>query len=363
MDLKAPTQPEEQPPAPQRFSPLRLRARALLSEFRRFYYGFTRENVTSFLKTLVWAIPLTIFIWVYAESEEQEPDAGQSINIEIKSRDPNKIVTLDRNDSVIICDLIGPQANVDRFKQTLSSIGAPIPIELDTGPVIGQERIPLLDNLRESPQFKEAGITVVKCSPVLLTVNVDFLVRNRPIPVRPPPNVPGLQSVTFDPPTVHVTGPKGVLDHLTEVTADISSLKELNQPGIHTIDTVPLLLDPSGPLTYDRAQVKAILTVAEKDVVGHYRAPIWPALQPDVQKRYVISAYPDFTPMFDVIGPAEEIAKLEHGQISPLPHALLEISDENVNNVNPVTLRIVDLPPDIRLAGSPPEVSFTATPR
>jgi len=175
--------------------------------------------------------------------------------------------------------------------------------------------------------------------------------------------VPGLQNVTFDPPTINVTGPKGVLDHLTEVTADISALKELNQPGIHAVDAVPLLLDPSQPVTYDRAQVKAILTVAEKDVVGHYRAPIWLALQPDVQKRYSISANGDFTPTFDVIGPAEEIDKLEHGQVSPLPHALLEISDENVNNVNPVELKIEGLPPGVRLLGPPPEVSFTATPR
>ncbi|MGA2442668.1 MAG: hypothetical protein ABSH08_17075 [Tepidisphaeraceae bacterium] len=362
MDLKVPSQPEERPPAPQRSSPLHLRARALLSEFRRFYYGFTRENVTGFLKTLVWAIPITVFIWVYAESEEQEPDAGQLINIQVSSSDPNKVATLDRNSSVIICDLVGPQANVDRFKQSLST-GAPIPIELDTDKVIGQKSFPLLDNLRESPQFKEAGIEVVKCDPVLLTVTVDALVRNRPIPVRPPPNVPGLQSVTFDPPTVNVTGPKGFIDGLTQVTADISSLKELNVPGPHVVDGVPLKVDSSEPVTYDRLQVRATLTVAEKDVVGHYRAPIWLALQPDVQKRYSITANGDFTPTFDVIGPAEEIDKLEHGQITPLPHALLEISDENVNNVNPVELKIEGLPPGVRLAGPPPEVSFTAAPR
>ncbi|MGD0767096.1 MAG: hypothetical protein ABSB42_02625 [Tepidisphaeraceae bacterium] len=362
MDLKVPTQPEERPPAPQRSSPLRVHARALLSEFRRFYYRFTRENVTSFLKTLGWAVPITVFIWVYAESEEQDKDLGQPINIEVKSRNPNKIVTLDPNERVIICDLEGPTSIVERFKQSHST-GAPIAIELDTDQVEGQERIPLLDSLRESPQVKEAGITVNACSPLLLNVNVDYLVRNRPIPVRPPPGLTVLQSVTFDPPTVNVTGPKGVIEHLTEVTADISSLKELNQPGVHTVDGVPLLLDPSGPVTYDRTQVKAILTVAEKDVVGHYRAPIWPAIQPDVQKRYSISVNSDFTPTFDVIGPAEQIDKLEHGQISPLPHALLEISDENVNNVNPVELKIEGLPSGVRLAGAPPEVSFTATPR
>ena len=361
MDLKAPTQPDQRPPAPQRSSPLQLHARALLSEFRRFYYGLTRENVSSFLKTLGWAIPLTVFIWVYAESEEQDKDLGQPISIEVKSRDPNKIATLDPNERVIICDLEGPTSILDRFKQSLST-GA-IAIELDTTKENGQVRIPALDNLRKSPQVEEAGVTIDTCSPVLLTVNVDALVRNRPIPVRPPPNVPGLQSVTFDPPTVNVTGPKGVIDGLTQVTADISSLKVLNVPGPHVIDGVPLKVDSTGPVSYDRLQVRATLMVAEKDVVGHYRAPIWLALQPDVQKRYSISANGDFTPTFDVIGPAEEIDKLEHGQVSPLPHALLEISDENVNNVNPVELKIEGLPPGVRLLGPPPEVSFTATPR
>jgi hypothetical protein len=62
----------------------------------------------------------------------------------------------------------------------------------------------------------------------------------------------------------------------------------------------------------------------------------------------------------DVIGPRETIDKLEHGQVNPIPHALLEISDENVNNTNPVELKIEGLPDGVRLAGPPPQASFTA---
>ena len=57
---------------------------------------------------MAWAAPLTILIWVYAESEQQVTDAGQPISIEVKSRDPNKIVTLDRDVRSITCDLTGP---------------------------------------------------------------------------------------------------------------------------------------------------------------------------------------------------------------------------------------------------------------
>src|SRR5208282_2414862 len=179
---------------------MRKYARAIASESRRFYYGLTRDNVTSFLKTMAWAAPLTVLIWVYAESEQQVTDSGQPISIEAKSRDPNKIVNLDPGVRSITCDLTGPRSNLDHFKETLST-SAPIIIELDTRQM-GDEFIPTLDNLRENPQFRDAGVTVLKCDPASLPVYVDTL-EKRSLPVKLPPNVSGLQAV-FAPTTVAV---------------------------------------------------------------------------------------------------------------------------------------------------------------
>jgi hypothetical protein len=81
-------------------------------------------------------------------------------------------------------------------------------------------------------------------------------------------------------------------------------------------------------------------------------------MAPSVQNHYSIRNS-GVTPVFDVIGPPEEIAKLENKTI--VPRALLEISDENVNNTGPVPVTIEGLPPGVRLVGAPPEITFTAT--
>jgi hypothetical protein len=346
-------------PRPTRPSLFRLYGRAIASESRRFYYALTRENIVSFLKTMMFAAPLTVLIWVYAESEQQVADTGQTINIVVKSRDPNKVVILDSGDSSVICDLQGPRSNLDRFKETIS-IAAPIVIELNTTQISNQkEYISTLDALRENPRFREAGITVQKCSPSMLPVYVDTLER-RSLPVRLPPNVP-VQDATFNPPTVTVTGPSRFFKSFTEVTADVSNLSVLNQPGSHTVENVALQPDPSGTLTFQPTQVKAILTVAEKDKpYTCLNVPIWVSSDPATINGYSFSLNNNgFVPRLDVIGPPEEIDQLK----DHTPRAVLEIGADAVGNTNPVPLTIEGLPPHVRLAGPPPEVTFTAAPR
>jgi len=319
----------------------------------------TKENIASFAKTMIFAGPLTVLIWVYAESEQQVQDAGQTINIVFNSRDPNKIITLERGESSVICDLQGPRSNLDRFKETIS-IAAPITIELNTAQITNQEEfISTLDSLRDNPRFREAGITVEKCSPAMLPIYVDTL-EKRSLPVRRPAVVPGLQDVTFNPAMVTVTGASRFFKSYSEVTADLLSLPALNSPGAHTVENVALLSDPSGTLTFQPAQVKAVLNVAEKDKpYTCLNVPIWIASDPGTVNSYSFTLNNAFVPKLDVIGPPEEIDQLKE----KIPHAVLEIGAGDVGNTNPVPLNIAGLPPHVRLAGSPPEVTFTATAR
>ena len=165
--------------------------------------------------------------------------------------------------------LPGLRSNLDRFKETLST-SAPIVIELDARQT-GPEFIPSLDNLRGNPQFRDAGVTVLKCDPAGLPVYVDSL-EKRSVPVKLPPDVSGTQAV-FDPPTVTVTGPSRFVKSFNEVTADTSALQELNTPGVHPPVNVSLQPDPSGYLTYEPSQVKAVLTVAQTDVTRTFTVP------------------------------------------------------------------------------------------
>ncbi|MGD0541457.1 MAG: hypothetical protein ABSB33_08060 [Tepidisphaeraceae bacterium] len=364
MDLKVEPKPEELKPArPPQPSPLNFYVHAIVSELRRFRYGFTRENVAGFLKNMAWTIPLTVLIWVYAEREQEVSATDQPIAIEVKSRDLSKIVTLDAREKVITCDLKGPRSNLDRFKETLST-SQPISIDLDTRRLPNQEEpILTLENLRENPRFKEAGITIEKCTPPTLTVYVDTL-ETRKLPVEAPANIAGLKSATFNPPMISVTGPSRVLEQMAHVTADLGALPSLNQPGPHPAQKVSLVVDSSSALTYSPSQVGATLTVEEKDVTFTCKnIPVWFDIQPTTADQYAISVVNNsgFVPKVEVIGPPEQIARLQQGEISP--RAVLEIGPGNVRNTNPMPLRIEDLPDGVRLVGPNPEISFTATPR
>ena len=215
----------------------------------------------------------------------------------------------------------------------------------------------------QNSRFKEAGITIDKCTPPTLTVYVDSL-ETRKLPVEAPANIAGLKSATFNPPTVSVTGPSRVLEQMAHITADISSLPSLNQPGPHPAEKVSLAVDSTSSLTYSPTQVDATLTVEEKDVVYTCKnVPVWFDIQPTTADQFAIAVVNSaFVPKVEVIGPPEQIARLRQGDVNP-PRAVLEIGPENVHNTNPVPLKIEDLPEDVRVNGPNPEISFTATPR
>ncbi|HEX4054431.1 MAG TPA: hypothetical protein VHX86_09210 [Tepidisphaeraceae bacterium] len=365
MDLKVQTKPDDSKPARPRPSALNYYASALASEWRRFRTGLTRENVMGFLKKMAWTIALTVLIWVYAESEEVVPALDQPIAIEVKSRDPSKIVTADPNEKVITCDLRGPQSNLDQFIETLQP-NSPITVDLDTsGLPDGNNKILTLENLKENSRFKEAGITIEKCTPPTLTIFVDSR-ETKKVLVASPPNIAGLKSATFNPATVNVTGASHLVKHLSQVTADISTLPILNQPGPHPPEKVPLVRDPSGNLTYSPAEVEATLTVAEKDVTYTCtNVPVWIEIQPTIAETYSVSFVNNggFVPKLEVIGPPEQIDRLRSPRIDVHPRAVLEIGPDNVNDTNPVPLTIENLPDGVRVKGANPEISFTATRR
>jgi len=363
MDLKVEPQPEEPKPARPQPSPMNFYARILASEMRRFRNGFTRENIAGFLKNMAWTVPLTVLIWVYAEREQEVSAPDQTIAIDVKSNDPSKVVTLEYpREKMIICDFKGPRSNLDRFTEALPT-SAPITINLDTRQLPNQEEpILTLEYLKENPRFKEAGITIEKCTPPTLTVYVDSL-ETRKLPVEAPANIAGLRSAAFNPPMVSVTGPSRVLEQMAHVTADISALPSLNQPGPHPAEKVSLVTDSSSSLSYSPQQVDATLTVEEKDISYTCKnVPVWFDIQPTTADQFAISVVNNsgFVPKVEVIGPPEEIARLQQGEG---PRAVLEIGPDNVHNTNPVPLRIEGLPDGVRVNGPNPTISFTATPR
>jgi len=48
----------------------------------------TRENIVTFAKQLVWVVPLTLLIWIYAEREQLASEPGRIVPIGRKNQRP-----------------------------------------------------------------------------------------------------------------------------------------------------------------------------------------------------------------------------------------------------------------------------------
>ena len=56
---------------------------------------FTRDQLASGLRSLLWVAPLTVLIWIYAEREQIiTTDTPLYIPIQVVSTDPDRVVTL-----------------------------------------------------------------------------------------------------------------------------------------------------------------------------------------------------------------------------------------------------------------------------
>jgi hypothetical protein len=339
-------------------------ARFATAEARRFKEGFTRENIIAFLRTLVWTIPITVIIWVYAEQQTSIPLTHAPVKIAVKSSDPTKIATLVQPaDAEIICDLFGPRANVDRLKQSPDN---PLVIPIDA--VRGEFPMSTLETIRANSYFKDQGVAVTNCSPAQLVIDVDTL-DEREVPVVAPADLLSLQSASFTPATVKIKGPHRVLDAMAKsdrlaVTADISNLQILGIPGQHPPVAVPLVPPEAGSnVTFTTSTVQATLTVKEADVqyeLGKVNVEV--QAPGALYENFKISPAEPIISGIKVVGPPDKIDLLKNRQIFPI--AVMHIETDDIHNPRPMPLEIRYLPEGVRLApGSNPTMSFSAVDR
>ena len=264
-----------------------------------------RDKILDVMKTLVWVIPLTILLWVYAERETSAPPEKIIIPIGVRIGTPDKIVTLiDPADSKITATITGPRTSVDRLKDKISQRpDYPVVVRtLEPSTLAGRTQIPV-SVIANDPLFTDAGISVRDISPNNLSVGVDDLVTEC-LPVRALKTADNLQGeMIFSPSTVKVTAPRLIFDaaraQLTgaeklAVTADISKLDNyLKDPGTHeNIPGVPISFGPPGDLhvKLDQATVSATFVVKER--LNEYvvkSVPIWPGGPEGIQKSAAVT--------------------------------------------------------------------------
>lgn len=333
-------------------------------------HWFHREQLISFAKTMSLVAPLTVLIWVYAEREQTDTDPGVVFPIEVRSNDPNRIVSLTKPvDKNIVADLSGPRARLDRLRDQLIPRAGMSPVTIDVDATLTPRQSHELNTsalLSSHPLFANAGITVTSASPPRLTVYVDEIIEVE-ARVEAPPEIKNLESPpVFDPPVIQIRGPERVLsrsfttsttDNKFIVVADLTSLNVINQPGVHEdIRDIPLRRpETENNITFNPPRVSATIHIRQTDRQIIYPSmPIWPLMAPTLQDKYKVAFEGGSAVITNVplVGPPERIALLEDPNFTPRPKAVLEVTSSDLPPGQPRTRRLEfdDLPEGVRVA-------------
>jgi hypothetical protein len=356
----------------------------LVDRVRR--YLPSRDQFTGFMKNLVWVVPITLLIWVYAEREQSVVEPSIVASIDVKTADSSRVVTLrgpaDKN---IILELSGPRARLERVKELLrpKSDGPALQIDVDLlMPATPNQHIPTVAQINNNPIFKNNGITVKSAQPPYLVVDIDSF-EEEVVPVRAPPEIAQLlgEQSHFDPSTIKIRAPSKVLERAAAdkqlfVYADLSKHDEIKtRTGPYTIDNVPVYW-PGPPTPGQSATarkenvyltpptVKALLEIKQRDV--EYTIPRI-TVSKATPARFEDGFTVDFAAQIlnvPVTGPAEQIDLLRNRKF--IPEAVFKITGMEKTGELQAPLKI-DLPPGVQLTKESRELtekfSFTIKPR
>lgn len=324
---------------------------------RLFRYLPARDSVFGFLKTLVWVAPLTLLIWVYAEREQNVTQSGIIVPIEVRTSDPNRIVTLrgpaDKN---VVLELYGPRAKVDHIRDLLKpnpKDGAPLVIDIDPQVAAGENKPTTISQINNNAVFKNNGITVKSAQPPYLVVDIDTYDEQDAI-VKAPPEVAKLLSdkTQFNPGTVKVRAPKSLFENASKepifVYADLSNREELKTTATGTIklDGIPVYW----PGHRENVHISPFTVIANLDIKPRdipFTIPsvtIFKESPADFDKDYIVK-YNPYVSNVAVTGPREQIELLKNGYKYK---AVLEVNNLN-KDLGRGPLKF-DFPPGVTLS-------------
>ena len=340
---------------------------------RRFRRTFTRERLVDFGWTMLWVVPITLLVWVYAEREQQADKPGVRVLASVIDPEPNRIVTLvEPKNGLLTLDLTGPRSRLDAVAEQLSGTNGTAVIgdgrgelSLSVGPGLAPGREYELDAenlLADEPIFRDNGISVRKATPARLTIFLDEIVEKK-VPLRVPPTETRLGGPPTMPPTVTARGPARRLRELEQagkLVAEID-LKELpDTPGPHALPAAKV--KPLDGVQWIPATVAVEATVAaraEKEytirsMVVNVRMPV------SFQGQYAVTA-PAVVQNITVTGPADAIDAMQRPAATP-PIAVLAVTPDDINRAGRRKLTYANLPAGVRVQNDALEVPFEVAP-
>jgi hypothetical protein len=328
------------------------------AEWARFRGGLTRDNIVSNLKTLAWVVPLTLLIWIWAEREQVQPLKDVTVPFELISVDPNRVIRNKSGDSNLVLELSGPQARLHELKNKLSGGIMPRGLRLEVPTTFGVNQdhvLRTIDLVNNQQIFRDYGVIVGSVQPARIEVSIDELV-DREAKIVVPPTVTNVDA-TFDPPTVKIRGPLGLLNRAAQAQRGqlvVYAVADAwpRTPGAHQVPNVVLiapdeLKDDRVRINDAQAKISATLDVRQADKT--YR---WDSMPVSVDwpfgstSKYDVVIERPAVQNVTLVGPPEVIDAMQKPDFEPQPKARLVITRADLLAVGERRTKVVqyDLP-------------------
>lgn len=347
------------------------RPRRRISVWRRLRRTFSIDRIRSIGSTLVWVVPITILIWVWALREQSsELEFVQTFNV--SSAEPNYAVSV-VGPSQVRLRIEGPSVRLAETKNRMESV----PLNLVLAPTFqpGEYDVDVLQLLPRPNPFAENGVTVLSAQPALIHVKVDKIVEV-PVRIELPRDLVGIiDTSAFVPDAVIAKGPEATINALrdrdelrVEVDIDPAGPDIAALPAGQRKVLTNVKLRPIKGVTLSRTVIDSATLVKARLVEESYRIPAI-VLRTDMPAAVAangpqLSIVSTLTNI-DIVGPVSEITRIKDAIATNLAlpiRAYVEINPEDLERRGETIrrrVRIEGLPPGVKLVGDPPEVEFT----
>ncbi len=381
-----PAQPSAKPATPVAKPKVGRRLRALGVSGRRFRRGWTRERSMEVLRTLVYVVPLTLLIWVWAQDQQIDTRIEQNIPVRVEHIDGQKIVQIlqtgtgelvnRRGDNILTTlTLQGPRIGLNSVLRALREERATPALDVRLrGRSEEQATVSLREQLNNLDILREAGVSVVESTPSDLVVQVEDRrqVEARLVPENlDPGDLDG--PVEFLPPRVTLSGPASAIAQLQGTEGEVVIPLELPTglpPGEHVVDSLRVVLPEGAPasITQGGAEyVSARFTLRQRrnqELVLPFPVQVFAEVPAALSDRLRATEFnPPVLNGLRVQGPSDLIARLRDDDTALRQQikAVISLQREDEDLVNESVTRAADvrLPEGLTLVGERPQVTFT----
>ena len=351
-----------------------------------------RQRFNELALTLAWTIPLTLLLWVWAQTQQIDTTSVPGVRVLLSHEQPRVTVSrpgrleADRqsvNATITLRGSRGALQDVARELRGADASGLPLALDLEPDDRVA---VDLKRELNDLPLFEEAGVTVDEVVPASVEVSVEPVVE-LPVPVGlatgglPASEVVG--EVAFEPATVTISGPQATIEALNDLESRAVLAQVPTDVGVgRQTASVRVELSPAARERL-RARVGAAaatqVTVAPATVTAQFErrdrqlsevelpsVPIWITKPAAFEERYSVDLdQPSFVlNRVRVRGPADVVRRLASGDLRDEARARLPVlaSDRETPGTTIRRPVVFELPPDVEVIGDPPEVAFTLRP-